>query len=167
MWYLLAVRILRKLKKVIGELIAYVCRFHNVNVDYVFKGINDIPGELPVRRTKQGNCLCCLNAKKVFNIVFIAINADDYYGKTDFKVVYECRVNVGKSCITDFVLRYILLDNGGVTRGICNIYENGNRTTQIASITANIDALKAELKNGEKEVATKEEQKAMADAKKT
>lgn len=61
--------------------------------------------------------------------MFIAINADDYYGKTGFKVVYECRVNVGKSCITVFVLRYILLDNGGVTRGICNIYENGNRTT--------------------------------------
>lgn len=98
-------------------------------MDYVFKGINDISGELPVRRTKQGNCLCCLNAMKVFNIVFIAINADDYYDKTGFKVVYECRVNVVKSCITVFVLRYILLDNGGVTRGICNIYENGNRTT--------------------------------------
>lgn len=64
MWYLLAVRILRKLKKVIGELIAYVCRFHNVNVDYVFKGINDIPGELPVRRTKQGIVYAALTQRK-------------------------------------------------------------------------------------------------------
>ena len=37
-------------------------------------------------------------------------------------------VNGGKSCMAGFVLKNTLSDNGGVTRGICKMDENGNLT---------------------------------------
>ena len=54
---------------------------------------------------------------------FIVINADDYYGKEGFKAVHEYLVNGGKSCMAGFVWKNTLSDNGGVTRGICKMYE--------------------------------------------
>mgnify|MGYP001236278399 CR=1 FL=1 len=69
-----------------------------------------------------------LAAKKVIDTPFIVINADDYYGKEGFKAVHEYLVNGGKSCMAGFVLKNTLSDNGGVTRGICKMDENGNLT---------------------------------------
>ena len=60
--------------------------------------------------------------------MFILINADDYYGKEGFKAVHEYLVNGGESCMAGFVLKNTLSDNGGVTRGICKMDENGNLT---------------------------------------
>ena len=37
----------------------------------------------------------------------------------------------GKSCMAGFVLKNTLSDNGGVTRGICKMDENGNLTEVI------------------------------------
>ena len=58
---------------------------------------------------------------------FIVINADDYYGKEGFNAVHDYLVNGGKSCMAGFVLKNTLSDNGGVTRGICKMDENGGR----------------------------------------
>ena len=44
------------------------------------------------------------------------------------KSVHEYLVNGGKSCMAGFVLKNTLSDNGGVTRGICKMDENGNLT---------------------------------------
>ena len=41
--------------------------------------------------------------------------------KEGFKAVHEYLVNGGKSCMAGFVLKNILSDNGGVTRGICKM----------------------------------------------
>ena len=100
-----------------------------VTVDYAFQDINDIPGTLPEGRTKPwGTGQAVLAAKKVIKTPFIVINADDYYGKEGFKAVHEYLVNGGKSCMAGFVLKNTLSDNGGVTRGICKMDENGNLT---------------------------------------
>lgn len=64
----------------------------------------------------------------VIDTPFIVINADDYYGKEGFKAVHDYLVNGGKSCMAGFVLKNALSDNGGVTRGICKMDENGNLT---------------------------------------
>ena len=116
-------------KDVIGDRIASICKSHNVTVDYAFQDINDIPGELPEGRTKPwGTGQAVLAAKNVIDTPFIVINADDYYGKEGFKAVHEYLVNGGKSCMAGFVLKNTLSDNGGVTRGICKMDENGNLT---------------------------------------
>ena len=119
----------QEFKEVIGDRIASICSAHNVTVDYAFQDINDIPRELPAGRTKPwGTGQAVLAAKKVIKTPFIVINADDYYGKEGFKAVHEYLVNGGKSCMAGFVLKNTLSDNGGVTRGICKMDENGNLT---------------------------------------
>ena len=100
-----------------------------VTVDYAFQDINDIPGTLPEGRTKPwGTGQAVLAAKDVIKTPFIVINADDYYGKEGFKAVHEYLVNGGKSCMAGFVLKNTLSDNGGVTRGICKMDNQGNLT---------------------------------------
>ena len=104
----------KEFKEIIGDRIASICSSHNVTVDYAFQDIN----------TGQA----VLAAKDVIKTPFIVINADDYYGKEGFKAVHEYLVNGGKSCMAGFVLKNTLSDNGGVTRGICKMDENGNLT---------------------------------------
>ena len=119
----------KEFKEVIGDRIAAICSANNVTVDYAFQDIKDIPGTLPEGRTKPwGTGQAVLVAKKVIKTPFIVINADDYYGKEGFKAVHEYLVNGGKSCMAGFVLKNTLSDNGGVTRGICKMDENGNLT---------------------------------------
>ena len=108
----------KEFKEVIGDHIASICSSHGVTVDYAFQDINDIPGTLPEGRTKPwGTGQAVLAAKSVIDTPFIVINA-----------VHEYLVNGGKSCMAGFVLKNTLSDNGGVTRGICKMDENGNLT---------------------------------------
>ena len=119
----------KEFKEVIGDRIAKICEKHNVTVDYAFQDINNIPGSLPEGRTKPwGTGQAVLAAKSVINTPFIVINADDYYGKEGLKTVHDYLVNGGKSCVAGFVLKNTLSDNGGVTRGICKMDEDGNLT---------------------------------------
>ena len=117
----------KEFKEVIGDRIAVICSAHDVTVDYAFQDINDIPGTLPEGRTKPwGTGQAVLAAKSVIDTPFIVINADDYYGKEGFKAVHDYLVNGGKSCMAGFVLKNTLSDNGGVTRGICKMDDQGN-----------------------------------------
>ena len=141
----------KEFKEVIGDRIEAVCSSQDVTVDYAFQDINDIPGELPEGRTKPwGTGQAVLAAKSVINTPFIVINADAYYGKEGFKAVHDYLVNGGKSCMAGFVLKNTLSDNGGVTRGICKMDNQGNLTEVVE--TKNI----VKTANGFKEFFEKE-----------
>ena len=119
----------QEFKQVIGNRIAFICKNYNVTVNYVFQDINDIPGKLPAGRRKPwGTGQAVLAAKSVIDTPFIVINADDYYGKEAFKTVHEYLIKEGRACMTGFVLKNTLSDNGGVTRGICKIDAENNLT---------------------------------------
>lgn len=119
----------QEFREVIGDRIASICAALDVTVDYAFQDINDIPGTLPEGRTKPwGTGQAVLAAKEVIKTPFIVINADDYYGKEGFQAVHEYLVNGGRSCMAGFVLKNMLSDNGGVTRGICKMDEHNNLT---------------------------------------
>ena len=113
-------------RRVIGERIEKI-----TEVEYVFQELDDLPEGFtkPADRTRPwGTGQAVLAAKKVIKTPFIVINADDYYGREGFKAVHEYLMNGGKSCMAGFVLSNTLSDNGGVTRGICKMDENGNLT---------------------------------------
>lgn len=131
----------KEFKAVIGNRIQKICQEHSVKVDYVFQDINDIPGEVPIGRIKPwGTGQAVLAAKNVLHTPFIIINADDYYGKESFRTVNEYLVNKEKSCMAGFVLKNTLSDNGGVTRGICEMDEQ-NKLTKIVETS---DIIKTE-----------------------
>ena len=83
---------------------------------------------------------------------FLVINADDFYGKEAYAEAYqylkENRENTGKEpiCMVGFVLKNTLSENGGVTRGVCEVDENGMLTNIIEThnIVRNGDHAEAE-----------------------
>ena len=116
-------------REVIGDRIAAVCAAKGVTVDYAFQDLHDIPGSFPEGRTKPwGTGQAVLAARRVVSTPFAVINADDYYGKEGLRAVHDYLVAGGQACMAGFVLCNTLSDNGGVTRGICQMDEDNNLT---------------------------------------
>lgn len=114
-------------KEVIGVRIENICKELNVGVSYVYQ-------DVPKNRTKPyGTGHAVLACKDVVNEPFAVINADDYYGKNAFKLIYNYfnKAKLGNTyqyCLVGFVLKNTLSENGGVTRGICEIDTNSYLT---------------------------------------
>lgn len=96
-----------------------------VKVDYVFQQTDDLPSGFtcPDGRVKPWGTgqaiLCC---KDAVTTPFAVINADDYYGKTAFRQIYECLKNHNDSyCMVGFRLKNTLTENGHVSRGVCTV----------------------------------------------
>ena len=122
-----------------------VCALHNVEVVYCFQSIDNIPGELPKDRTKPwGTGQAVLTAKELIDTPFAVINADDYYGKEAFVKLHDYLVVERADndfCMAGFILKNTLSENGGVTRGVCDVDQDGylidvNETSDIIK-TAN------------------------------
>ena len=116
-------------KEIIGNRIEKIAE-----VGYAYQETDDIPQQYRERfagRTKPWGTgqaiLCC---KEVVDSPFLVINADDYYGKEAFVKVYQYLTTFSKTdriqaCMVSFVLKNTLSDNGGVTRGVCHVTEDG------------------------------------------
>lgn len=112
-------------KKIIGNRIESICALHNMEVAYCFQSIDNIPGELPKERTKPwGTGQAVLAAKELIDTPFAVINADDYYGKEAFVKIHDYLVVERADndfCMAGFILKNTLSENGGVTRGVCDV----------------------------------------------
>lgn len=65
---------------------------------------------------------------------FAVINADDYYGKEAYRQIHDWLVlNHADNAIVmaGFILKNTLSDNGGVTRGVCNVAEGHTHITDV------------------------------------
>lgn len=116
-------------KEVIGNRIEKI-----VEVAYAYQEVSDIPTayrEKYADRTKPWGTgqaiLCC---KDVVKEPFLVINADDYYGKQAYVEAYnhliaeQTKNDKIQISMVGFVLGNTLSENGGVTRGICQVNEN-------------------------------------------
>jgi len=122
-------------KAVIGERIEKICKEIGVEVEYTFQSLDNIPecASVPEGRTKPwGTGQAVLAAKDIVKEPFAVINADDYYGKEAFAKIHDFLVSdqlkPNAFCMAGFILKNTLSDNGGVTRGICKVDENGYLT---------------------------------------
>ncbi len=103
-----------------------------IEIEYVFQELDKIPEgiELPADRVKPwGTGHAVLMAKDVINEPFVVINADDFYGKSAFKVVADYMRSQkdepkGKNCMAGYLLKNTLSEHGYVSRGVCQINEN-------------------------------------------
>ena len=124
-------------RQVIGNRIEKTCERLNVEVGYAFQALECLPEgvELPKDRTKPwGTGQAVLAAKDLIHEPFVVINADDYYGKEAFVKIHEFLQNTDSKneldlCMAGFILKNTLSDNGGVTRGICNMDEKNQLTS--------------------------------------
>ena len=118
-------------REVIGNRIEKTCAELGVKVDYAFQEPGDIPGDLPEGRTKPwGTGQAVLSAQALVDDPFVVINADDYYGRDAYKNLFRYLSQPRKTeeiCMAGFILKNTLSENGGVTRGLCQV-ENGRLT---------------------------------------
>lgn len=104
----------------------------HVKVEYVYQENDKVPEgfEVPEGRVKPWGTghaiLCC---KDVIDGPFAVINADDYYGKSAFKEIYDQLAAHGDDekyqyTMVGYELYNTLTENGHVARGVCEADEN-------------------------------------------
>ena len=115
-------------RAVIGDRIERCCKEHGVETAYAYQEKNDLPDGFvcpPSREKPWGTghaMLCCKEAVKE---PFVVLNADDYYGKQAFRLLVDHLQAQRGWCLAGFRLANTLSCHGGVTRGICQVDENG------------------------------------------
>ncbi len=90
------------------------------------------------------------------NEPFAVINADDYYGKEAFVKVHDYLVEEHPAsdkldfCMAGFLLENTLSENGGVTRGICSVNEQGHLTkvTETKNIVKTAEGAAVQAEDG-------------------
>lgn len=114
-------------RAVIGDRLA-----KKIEVEYVYQDTSILPEGRKKPFGTGHAVLCCMG--KV-NEPFAVINADDYYGKSAFKQIYN---HLKDAKGTDFAmvafdLKNTLTDNGTVSRGICEL--DGDMLKSVTEIT--------------------------------
>lgn len=108
---------------------------NHVDVDVVFQEIGNLPEGYhpnPERSKPWGTNHAVLMGKDVIREPFAVINADDYYGAESFRILADFLRSVegctGKYCMIGFKIENTLSENGGVSRGLCSVSEEGYLT---------------------------------------
>lgn len=104
-----------------------------MEVDYVFQELSDVPKDfvIPADRVKPwGTTHAIMRCENAVKGPFMVINADDYYGKDGYKLMYDFLTATddddSKYAMVSYELGKTLTEKGSVTRGVCNVDENGN-----------------------------------------
>lgn len=111
-------------KEMIGDKIA-----KHIEVKYVFQSLESVLPQgfqPPSQRSKPwgtGHAMLCV--KDVVDGPFVIINADDFYGRRSYQMVYDYLIHhQDDPALVGYTLENTLTENGSVTRGIC-IAEDG------------------------------------------
>ena len=108
-----------------------------LEIRYAYQELHKIPEgfAIPEGRTKPwGTCHAVWCAKEAIDgAPFAVINADDYYGKSAFKVIYNylCQAEDTQQydyCMVGYQLGNTVTEHGSVARGVCVVNEEGYLT---------------------------------------
>ena len=89
-----------------------------------------VPPERGSKPWGTGHAVLCAK-DAIGDAPFAVINADDYYGKSAYKTIYDalCRAEDTDKydyCMVGYYLKNTVSDHGSVARGVCEVDENGN-----------------------------------------
>ncbi|MBL7859066.1 MAG: nucleotidyltransferase [Cyclobacteriaceae bacterium] len=111
-----------------------------VEVEFVVQSLDKLIPEAysKTERTKPwgtGHAMLC--AKDVIREPFVAINADDFYGKDAFQAVADHFASdaIGAHAMVGFTLKNVLSEHGSVSRGIGEKDSDGFLTTVVERVT--------------------------------
>ena len=115
-------------KETIGNRISKV-----MEVSYVFQEVSNIPAEflVPQGRVKPwGTGHAVLSCSEEVKGPFAVINADDYYGREAFELIYAYLTtheddDKYRYTMVGYELKNTVTDNGHVARGVCDMNEVG------------------------------------------
>ncbi len=104
------------------------------DTQYVFQRLEDVPADFDIpqeRKKPWGTGHAVMSCRHVINTPFAVINADDFYGFSSFKIIFnylknaEDKGNTYKYCMVGFKLGNTLTEHGHVARGVCNVDADG------------------------------------------
>mgnify|MGYP000790607482 FL=1 len=104
---------------------------HVVDVEYVYQDVETIPEEKrnPKRTALYGSVRAVLMGEELIDAPFGVINAVNFYQRESFELLYNNLVALKDAGYHSFNVCYrlknVLAESGGVTRGICEVDENG------------------------------------------
>lgn len=115
-------------KEAVGDRMAKI-----MDVSYAFQELSDIPEgfEVPEGRVKPwGTAHAVLSCYDQIDGPFAVINADDYYGREAFQLIYDYLASNGdddkyRYTMVGYQLGNTVTDNGHVARGVCDMNEQG------------------------------------------
>ncbi len=123
-------------RRIIGRRIEQV-----IHTEYAFQELTDLPAGFTVpegRKKPWGTGQAVLSIKGLVNEPFLVINADDYYGREGFRRLHDYMVGQMKDrdgvydmCMGGFLLENTLSENGGVSRGVCSVTDDGYLKTVV------------------------------------
>ncbi|MBO4902940.1 MAG: nucleotidyltransferase [Lachnospiraceae bacterium] len=109
---------------------------NRANILYAYQELTTIPEgfSIPEGRVKPwGTGHAMLSAASLIDAPFAVINADDYYGREAFKLIYDylsSYTDKEKYCyaMVGYELQKTLTENGSVSRGVCETDADGYLT---------------------------------------
>ncbi len=122
-------------REVIGDKVA-----KHIKVEYVFQSTDKLPDgfECPEGRIKPwGTAHALYCCKGVVKEPFAVINSDDFYGRGAYAVLADWVEKTDltgkpyKFAMAGYYLKNTLTENGAVSRGVCEVDENGKLTDVI------------------------------------
>ncbi|NLC43638.1 MAG: nucleotidyltransferase [Clostridiales bacterium] len=104
-----------------------------MEVEYAFQRLDDLPEgfSVPEGRVKPwGTGHAILSCRNLIDGPFAVINADDYYGREAYQLIYDYLVNNQDDekysyAMVGYTLENTMTDHGHVARGVCEVSENG------------------------------------------
>ncbi len=112
----------KEFRQVVGKRIEKM-----IDVEYAFQELDKLPEgyEVPSDRVKPwGTAHAVLCARDVVKSPFAVINADDFYGKSSYKIIHDELIQSNGMCMVGYELGNTITENGTVSRGVCEL-ENG------------------------------------------
>lgn len=103
-----------------------------IAIEYAYQELDDVPAGFapPSGRTKPwGTGHAVFACRHACREPFAVINADDFYGRTSFKLLAERLAQLppkgNRHCLVAFILRNTLSEHGPVSRGVCRAGDDG------------------------------------------
>lgn len=104
-----------------------------IEIGYAYQEIDNVPKGIeysPERKKPWGTGHAVMVAEAEIDTPFAMINADDFYGKEAYDKMAEYLIEAGKEanpsyCIMGYKLKNTLSDHGFVSRGDCEVNEEG------------------------------------------
>lgn len=104
-----------------------------MEIEYAYQKLDDVPDgvKIPEGREKPwGTGHAVLSCRGLVDGPFAVINADDYYGPSGFTAIYDYLTEHKDGekysyCMVGYQLANTVTENGHVSRGVCDIDENG------------------------------------------
>ena len=105
-----------------------------IEVEYVYQELDKLPAgfSVPAGRGKPwGTAHAVLCCSQLIDGPFAVINADDYYGKEAFRMIYDQLMKSEDQeryqyTMIGYQLYNTLTENGHVARGVCSVDESGH-----------------------------------------